>query len=493
MHSSALPLALHDVRQVRDIELAAASELGVSGYCLMQRAGEALLCALRERWPDRRSLTILCGGGNNGGDGYALALLARQAGFTLHVYALAAPESLRGEALQAYQAWTAAGGQTTPFVDIAPPETDALIVDALFGAGLNRPLSGDYAAAADWINRARRPVLAVDAPSGLQADTGAALGDAVRADVTLTFIGLKPGLLTGVAADYCGEIAYSNLGLPAEWLARFTPFARRWIKHPLPPRARAAHKGHFGHVLVIGGNLGFSGAARMAAEAALRSGAGLVSVATRAVHAPLLNLGRPELMCHAVETAADLKPLLEAATVVVIGPGLGQDAWANALYHETIKVNKVCVFDADALNLLAAHTNYAQRRILTPHPGEAGRLLHKTAAQVNQDRYAAAAQLQKRYGGVVVLKGAGTLLAAENELWTAVFGNPGMASGGMGDVLAGIIGGLLAQGLEPLAAAGQGVAVHGEAADRAAARLGERGLLAGDLFVELPVCLRSGE
>ncbi len=259
------------------------------------------------------------------------------------------------------------------------------------------------------------------------------------------------------------------------------------LKYRCHARDRCAHKGNYGHVLIVGGDCGYSGAARLAGEAALRVGAGLVSVATRTEHAGLMNLNRPELMCHGVETAGQLVALLEKASVIVIGPGLGQSDWAKELFVATIKAQKPLIIDADGLNLLARSpvTNFDW--ILTPHPGEAARLLNCSTAEIQQDRFAAVSAIQAKYGGIAVLKGAGTLIASEDEIAVSTTGNPGMASGGMGDVLAGVIAGLLAQGLSPKNAAQQGVYLHGLAADLAAAKDGERGLLASDLMP----CLRS--
>ena len=242
--------------------------------------------------------------------------------------------------------------------------------------------------------------------------------------------------------------------------------------------------------LIVGGDRGYSGAARLAGEAALRVGAGLVSVATRSEHAGLMNLNRPELMCHGVETAGQLAVLLEKASVVVIGPGLGQSDWAKELFMAAINAQKPMIIDADGLNLLARSPERNPDWILTPHPGEASRLLNCSTAEIQQDRFASVSAIQAKYGGIAILKGAGTLIASEDEIAVSTTGNPGMASGGMGDVLAGVIAGLLAQGLSLKNAAQQGVYSHGQAADLAAEKDGERGLLASDLmpYLRLVVC-----
>lgn len=266
-----------------------------------------------------------------------------------------------------------------------------------------------------------------------------------------------------------------------------------WLRTALPGvRARDAHKGDFGHVLVIGGQPGMSGAARLAGEAALRAGAGLVSVATHPEHASVLNSGRPELMCHAVANAETLKPLLERSTVLAVGPGLGQSEWARGLLVAVWDTDLPMIVDADALNLLAREPMRRDRWILTPHPGEAARLLGCSATEVQADRRTAVRALQARYGGVVVLKGAGTLIADGVQCRVCTAGNPGMASGGMGDVLTGVIAGLCAQGMSLSSAAAAGVLVHALAADAAALRDGERGLLASDLLPELRRWVNAG-
>jgi len=293
---------------------------------------------------------------------------------------------------------------------------------------------------------------------------------------------LKQGLFTGHAADYCGEIFYTSLAVPDDVFQQVSPSAVRVARIPLPRRHRCSHKGDFGHVLIVGGDRGYSGAARLAGEAALRVGSGLVSVATRSEHAGLMNLNRPELMCHGVETAGQLAVLLEKASVVVVGPGLGQSDWAKELFIAAISSRKKLIVDADGLNLLAKSPVVNVDWIITPHPGEAARLLSCSTAEIQQDRFASVLNLQAKYGGIAILKGSGTLIASGDELAVSTTGNPGMASGGMGDVLTGVIAGLLAQGMSLKNAAQQGVYSHGQAADLAAEKDGERGLLASDLM-----------
>ena len=315
------------------------------------------------------------------------------------------------------------------------------------------------------------------------------MGSAVRADATVTFIGLKRGMFTAEGPEFCGEILFSDLATPAGMHAEVGAEARLTghdeVMRSLPARARDAHKGSYGHVLVIGGDYGYQGAAILAGSAAARTGAGLVTVATRPEHARTIPLFRPELMTAAVTGAQDLDALLNRVSVVALGPGLGQSDWAIPLFARALQGSLPLVLDADALNLLAFEPQRRENWVLTPHPGEAARLLGMTAGEVQADRFAAVTALRDRFGGTAALKGAGSLVAgAAGPIRLNNTGNPGMAGGGMGDVLTGIVAGLIAQGVEPHAAAVSGVYLHGHAADRCA-REGERGMLAGDLLPAL--------
>ncbi len=483
--------ALYTAAQLRTLEAAAIAG-GLSGGELMRRAAAAALAVLRAHWPEACRIVVLAGPGNNGGDGYLLAAQARAAGLDARVLALTARSG--GDAAVAREIAGAAG---VPIVRadagaMSLPDAD-VYVDALYGSGLNRAPAG---AAATWI-AALQPhasrVLALDLPSGLDADTGMPRGRAVRAAATVCFVGWKRGLHTGRAADHVGVCTLATLDLPHARLALQRPDAMLLAAAALPPRDRATHKGVFGHVLVIGGDHGMGGAARLAAEAALRSGAGLVSVATRAAHVPALQAARSELMAHAVETAAALESPLAHASVLALGPGLGQGGWSESLFAAALASGRPLVVDADALNLLArAPRALPTPAVLTPHPGEAARLLGSDIAAVTDDRYAAARALAVRYGAVVVLKGAGSLIAdPQGRVAVCPWGNPGMAAGGMGDVLTGVIAALLAQGLVPWDAACLGVGLHARAGDAAARAGGERGLCAADLFMPLRALLNG--
>jgi hydroxyethylthiazole kinase-like uncharacterized protein yjeF len=481
------PTRFYSSAQVRELDRRAIAG-GIAGYALMQRAAYACWLALRERWPLLHTIHVVAGPGNNGGDGYEIARLAKAGGRDVRVWSVGEPDA--GDAVTARKAWLADGGTSSPFDDRCLSGAQ-VIVDALLGIGGSRPLEGRYAGAVSAMNAAARDgakVLSVDVPSGLDADTGRVWGVAVQADVTVTFIGRKLGLYTGAGPACTGAVVFAALDVPEPVYAKVDSLAeeinRRELAQHLPRRSRTAHKGGHGHVLIVGGDEGFAGAALMAARAVLRAGSGLVSVATHPVHAAALVAAQPEIMCRGVRSPSDLVAQLEAADVVAIGPGLGQTAWGRGLWSHLATAKKNLVVDADGLNWLAQNPQRRGDWILTPHPGEAARLLEISTAEIQSDRAGAAAKLQQRYGGVVVLKGAGTLVQG-SWLSLCTAGNPGMAVGGMGDVLTGIIAGFFAQGLDAEAAARVGVLVHALAGDRAAQRGGERGLLPSDLIDEL--------
>jgi NAD(P)H-hydrate epimerase len=482
--------ALYTAEQVRELDRRAIDELGIPGYELMTRAGHATLNGLRALWPAARSIAVLCGPGNNGGDGYVVGRVARAQGMRTRVVALADPARLAGDARRAYEDFMAAGGRSEPW---SPDVLDAdVIVDAIYGTGLAREVSGEVATVIAAANDCGRPVVAVDIPSGLHADTGEVLGIAMRAALTVTFIGRKLGCYLGAAPDCVGRLLFDDLAVPELAYATQHPTARllgeSCVAAALPRRRRGAHKGEHGHVLVIGGGPSMPGAARLAGEAALRAGAGLVTVAVHPDNAAVV-AARAELMCFPTEGAGDLAPALERATVLAIGPGLGRSEWARELLAAALESGRPSVVDADALNLLADAPRCSDRWVLTPHPGEAARLLGVSSREVQGDRLSSLRALQARYGGTVVLKGAGSLVLSPGELPRLCDrGNPGMATAGMGDVLTGVIAGIAAQCGDLAAAARAGVFVHAQAGDLAARR-GERGLVAGDVLEQVRACV----
>ena len=501
---SKLPRALYRAEQVRKLDRLVMEELGIEEFELMHRAGAAAFSRLQERWRRARRLLVFVGAGNNGGDGYVVAALAKALGLDVQIVHLSEPEKLTGSAALA---WRMADDRDTPmcsFMEFKSRQWQDfdLVVDALFGTGLNRAAAGEYLAAIEWINASGLPVLAVDIPSGLNADTGAPLGAAVRADLTVTFIGMKQGLLTHLGPDCTGELVFDDLDAPAKIYAAgesTAAAARRIDIHYaagfLPRRRLSSHKGSNGHVVLMGGDHGMGGAIIMAAEAALRSGAGLVSVVTRSDHRSALLARRPEIMVTGAEEGkVNLPALFDRATNIVIGPGLGLGEWSRNLMQAALSAQQTrgipLVVDAHALRLLAQKAvpdaGFKQNNwILTPHPGEAAGLLETTVEEVQQDRFAAVAEMQDRYGGYCLLKGAGSLVCAPGRprrFKLCSEGNPGMASGGMGDVLSGIIAGLHAQGLSLEDSLCCAACVHGEAADLAVRDAGQRGLIATDLL-----------
>ncbi|ALN62318.1 hypothetical protein GLA29479_1436 [Lysobacter antibioticus] len=478
------PMALFDGAALRAIEAAAVAELG-DAYALMARAGEAAWRELLGHWPQAMRLLVVCGPGNNGGDGYVLATHAQQAGRKVLVMRLPGHAPRGALAERAAAGYMQAGGRVVEF-EGALPEADA-VVDAVFGIGLSRAPDADASALIDAINAHPAPVLALDAPSGVDADRGHAYPSAVTAQRTLEFIAGKCGLRSGAALDRVGALALADLGLPRELYG--VPASAHWLRAGdvprwLSPRLRDSHKGRNGRVLCIGGDLGHGGALLLCAQAALRSGAGLLDAITREAHVAPMLARLPEAMPRAIGENDDPRTAFAAADVIAIGPGLGQQGWGRNLYRYALDSGKPLLFDADALNLLAAEPRRLPAdTVLTPHPGEAARLLGSDTASVQADRFAAVRALVERYACTVVLKGAGTLVAATDRIVRVVgAGNPGMAVGGMGDVLSGVIAALRAQGLDAFDAASCGALLHSLAGDDAARDGGERGLLPSDLM-----------
>ena len=500
-----MPRKIYSAKGVRELDRIAIQSYGIAGLELMNRAGHAAFSHLLRHWPQVNRLVLLCGPGNNGGDGFVVARLGVAAGMRVDVILLADTDRLASTASQAHAAMVTAGVETKLLeqMDVVAflrqlksecPGGACVFVDAMFGTGLDRNIGGgSQGELIDFINQSSMPVLALDIPSGLDADTGDVLGKAVVADVTISFIGLKQGLLTGCGPDYCGVIHNEDLQIPAEVYQAVAPVAERMdfsvlMDADVPPlrsRKHSAHKGDFGHVLIVGGAPGMAGAVRMSAEASARVGAGLVSIATHPDHAVQICAQRPELMVHALSEFDLLFKHINNASVIGIGPGLGQGRWGRKCLSQVLdsltRAAKPTVVDADALNLLAFDPVKYDHWVLTPHPAEAARLLGVTTKQVQADRYAAAAAIQQRYGGVCVLKGAGTIVHTADGCFVCSDGNPGMACGGMGDVLTGVIAGFLAQKMPLALAACLGVCIHAHAADLIAME-GQRGMLATDLF-----------
>ena len=486
---------LYQVKQIRDLEKIAMEEYNIRSDVLMQRAGEAAFRELKNHWPQAKNITVICGKGNNAGDGYVVAYLAQKNNLNVQILQLVPYAELTGAARNAASKCQQLQIRASMFAAEKLRDSD-VIVDALFGIGLVGAVRPQVRTAIAVINSSNIPVLAIDLPSGVDADTGGILGAAINAQMTVTFLALKVGLFIGAARAYTGNIVCDTLQLPPIVFNRVQAVAQildltQELKS-LPPRICTAHKGNFGHLLVVGGDYGMGGAVRMAAEAAARVGAGLVSVATRPEHVTMLNVACPEIMVHGIKTTKQLDQLCQKVDIIVLGPGLGTGSWGKKLFRLVSMSKKSLVVDADALNILATQHRKNSTWILTPHPGEAARLLGMTINNIQADRLTAVHDLQRQFGGVAILKGAGTLVAT-NDIRVCHAGNPGMASGGMGDVLSGIIGGLLAQGLNLFAAANLGVLVHAIAGDCLAVKQGEIGMLALDLLPEVRKILNFGE
>jgi len=512
-----LPRSLYRAEQVRQLDAIAIKEFSIPGFTLMKRAAASALEALLEAWPQTRSLLVYVGAGNNGGDGYVLAGLAKDQHLAVTVVVLHAKDSLSGDALTAKQFAEERGVAVCQFeqAESAVEELSGplVVVDALLGTGLTRAVSGEFGRAIEQINKQTSPVISIDVPSGLNADTGNPMPCAVHADLTATFVAMKQGMLTGQARNYVGAVRFYGLDIPDQvysYESAPTAPVRRIDIHSssslLAPRKEASHKGSNGHVLIIGGDHGYGGAVIMAAEAAARSGAGLTSVISRAEHRAALLARCPEVMVHTSEEATRdaeasserLADLLARASVIAVGPGLGRSDWSRDLFQAALAAQRKrhipLIIDADALHLLAERreidaTLKRDNWLLTPHPGEAAALLGISVAEVQENRFAALERLASIYGGCCLLKGSGSLIKSvrENSTTDSQFmlcseGNPGMASGGMGDVLSGILAGLLAQGMPSDQAMACAVSIHGEAADLEAAERGPRGLLATDLL-----------
>ncbi len=450
---------------VRELERRAAADHGLPSAELMRRAGNAAFEYLYERWPAARRIAVICGPGNNGGDGKVLAERAEGAGLEVTVIEVKAES-----------------GRFAPL----PYGEFEVVVDALFGIGLSREPGGAIVEAIEAINASGSPVLSLDVPSGLNADSGETPGIAVTADATVTFLAYKRGLFTGLGPRQTGTPVLATLEVPNEAQRGFEPVAsvlpHSLARRLLGRRKHDAHKGDHGHALVVGGNRGMAGAAHLAGFAALRSGAGLVSLAVAPGMGDRAAGGRSELMVHELADAESLDPLLERADVVIVGPGLGSDPWARRMAEHVFASGKPLVVDADALMMKPPRST---GHVLTPHPGEAARLLGITSNEVQRDRFVAHEQLVAKTGATVVLKGASTLVGGPGRLpQVCIAGNPGMAGAGMGDALAGVIGSLLAQGLDASDAAAAGVQKHAEAGDRAA-HGGMHGMIATDLIEAL--------
>lgn len=507
--------------EMRALDARAIEKLGIPGPQLMENAGRGAAAVIVREWEPIRGkrVTILCGKGNNGGDGFVVARHLKGKGARVRVLLLGLRAEVKGDAAKALRRWRGRveeikGDEGLATVRSALTEAD-IVVDALLGTGLSGAAHGLLAHTIDLVNdvcgRGAIPVIALDLPSGLASDGGLLLGPAVRADLTLTFAGLKRALLLYPAAECAGRVVMVPIGIPEAEVGRgITTFLLEEsdVRGLFPGRRPDAHKGTYGHLLVVAGSLGKSGAAALAGTAALRSGIGLCTVATASSQQPTIAGFAMELMTEALpETAGraiafkakdHLDELAAQRDAVAVGPGLSLDAESQALARALVsEVPRPMVVDADALSALAGHLDLLEEasspRVLTPHPGEMARLLGMTVAQVQADRIEIVRECCVRYRVHLVLKGARSVLGCpDGRVFINPTGNPGMATGGSGDVLTGMIGAFLARRFDPLAALQAGCYLHGLAGDLAAADRGEEGLMASDIIQAIPAALTPG-
>jgi len=496
-----LPTKLYSAASVARLDQVAINDCGIPGYTLMRRAGQAVLDALLAHYADAKKILVLCGAGNNAGDGYVVARLAQAHGLDVRVVSMIDPDKLRDAARQAWQHWQECG-ETVPYQKEFTADAD-VIIDALLGTGLTREVEDDWKRLINTVNQSGLPVISVDIPSGLNADTGAISGAAINANRTVSFIGLKKGMFTGSGKACCGAISFNDLDVPPEVYESVEPDAEllchssQWA---LPPRRHDTHKGKNGHVLIIGGNYGMPGSVILAARAALRSGAGLVSVVTRSEHINAVVAACPECMVHGSANGEINPELFEKADYIAIGCGLGKNAWAQRLLYLALDSTVPLVVDADALNLMAArdHLSLTEECVITPHPGEASRCLNVSKRDIQYDRFQATQLLRQKYNAHVVLKGSGTIIQHNGHGYPQVcaFGNPAMATAGMGDVLTGMIASLAAQQIvmagDISTAVTAAVCLHALAGDMAACG-DDRGLMATDVIEFIRAAARCRE
>jgi len=509
MSLSQLPVAKHNwhctysAKQVLENEARVAQNQQLALYQLMERAGSAAFETLQQHWPNAQSILVLCGKGNNGGDGFVIARLAHLANLRVTVLLTCDAKSIKGDALLAYQNMISVGVTnivTNDLIEQVKLFSGDVIVDALFGIGFYGSLAKPMQGLVTAINTNTADVLSVDIPSGLCATTGFIDStSAVIATVTVTFIVYKQGLLTGQSANYVGQLILADLLLGNAFTQQVTCHHYFQKEYPLyngvsflTKRLNTSHKGTIGQILAIGGGVGMPGAIRLASEAALRSGAGLVAVCCHQENQALVLNGRPELML-APNNVKELvnASALDKAKVLLLGPGLGQAEWSKSLFELIVgsfvnsSKNENIVIDADGLILLAKTNYFCNRWVLTPHPKEAATLLGCDTVTIEADRFHAVRAIAKKYGGICVLKGAGTLISDGHIVVVNSTGNAGMASGGMGDVLSGIVAALILQTENYFVATCLAVYIHGAAGDIIEKEQGQRGMLASDLFLPL--------
>ena len=498
---SSLPHHIFTTQEIRLIEQEHASANNGHCYDLMEKAGRSVFEVMRKVNSQPKMVYVLAGKGNNGGDGYIVAAYLLKHHIPFRIFALGTPRK-ESEAFAAYSFFIKLGGKVEEQLPDLVAEAQSgnspdIVIDALLGTGLDSAPRDPFDKWIEFINSTKAYIISVDVPSGVNADTGKVYNDSVIANKTVCMLGLKAGLLTGDAIDYVGEIEVHSLGVDVnafhgKYLASETDGASyvptylstyEDIIADLPRRPLSAHKGDSGRVLLMGGSLGFGGAINICGHGALRTGAGLIKIATDKANIPSINASRPELMTVDFTDLDSVKEALEWTDVIAIGPGLGLGEHAEQLLDLVLNADKPTVVDADALTLMSRRDlSYSKRTILTPHPGEAARLLSCSISKINDNRYWAVYELQKRCGGIVLLKGAGTLVCDGSRIVLIKEGSPALASGGMGDILTGIIASLKAQGLTLMQAACAGACIHGRSGYLSGENCGLIGTAACDLL-----------
>ena len=502
-------MKLYTASETRKIDNLAIKEKEISGYSLMQMAAEFSLDVILREFSPVEELIIFCSKGKNSGDGFLLGSYAKEFGLDVTVVMSSSAKELKGVSHKAFKEMQDSKVKTITTKSVAKLKVSdkAVIVDALIGTGLKGNLRKNIKDSILALNKLglKSPVVSLDIPSGVNPDTGGINDICVYADITATFVAQKRGCFTSTGKKVSGEVIYSDLEIPKRIFSKVASSScivdyEKAISEVVY-REQDAHKGDFGHVLVIGGDRGMGGAGLLASKAAVHSGAGLTSLVTRPEHVTASLVSCPEVMAKGVNSGQDLEEFLTKPNVIAIGPGLGQSAWSEQMiqrvFWEAEKRDVSVIMDADALNLLAKlklSSNLPKKLILTPHPGEAARLLNTSVGVIESDRFSAAAKIQSKFNATVVLKGSGTIIchkSGRKQKWGICdSGNPGMASGGMGDVLTGVIAGLLAQGLTIKGAAEAGVDLHAKAADQSSLELGEAGLTSSDVIEELRYLLK---
>jgi NAD(P)H-hydrate epimerase len=483
--------SLFRAEAVRELDDLAIRALKISPFELMQRAASSILNELVEEYGVPTLLHVFCGSVNNGGDAYIVASMAAEKNIPVRIYEIGEPKK-RSEATKLARSLCTEG--SPEFLEFSPScnLSEGIIVDGLLGTGFKGELNKSFDKVIQSINSCSLPILSIDIPSGLCSNTGAVSSIATRADLTVTFIGAKQGLFTGRGPEFSGDVIFDSLDVPKSVFEEKNPSAEllslEQLLELMPDAGSSAHKHNRGHCMTIGGDLGTGGACLLAAQASLIIGSGLSSLATRPEHVSASLVRQPEIMACGVLSGQELEPLLLKPSVLVIGPGLGRSSWSEQMLQKAMATDLPLVVDADALNILAdgrVVSDFSSRSwVITPHSGEAARLLGITSSEVESDRFATVLRLQEKYNATVILKGPGTIISSlcGETIKICPYGNSGMATGGMGDILSGIIGGLIAQGMSVLEASELGVCLHSSAADQAAELFGRRGLVAGEIF-----------